>query len=383
MAKDTTKTVGTKEVKAGTSGPAGATLVARTSIGELYHKIHHMRRTTQEQVVELPGPSAPANADPSIPAARVEIPEDAMERSRRMREQIWQDAAVNAAFYEDAALKDELRKPWFHYLRKPFQYGEFVLLNPEMAEQLLRYNPDNRNMKPFLTAAYKRDMDNDNWVPSHEGIGVNLSGNMFDGQHRAEAVVEAKKAVPIWVVFNVLDEAKFVADSGAKRNVNEKLAMVCNTPLHNRTAGMVKAMMRGMAPRFKFSEAEIATFAVQHQEVIGWIGKYLPVSRADVQAALGKAYLWYGPAKLEAFCDRLREVQFTDDDDPAKTLYFFLQRLKSSKANNPISTYKKTLAAIEHALAGTPCSKLYEKNEDVFEWDIDAEGNYHVPKKPE
>ena len=298
-----------------------------------------------------------------------------------MRDQIWTDSQANAAFYEDAALKDELRKPWFHYVRKPYQYGEFILLSPDMAEELLRHNPDNRNMKPWLTAAYKRDMDNDNWIPSHEGIGINLSGNMFDGQHRAEGVVEAKKSVPIWVVFNVLDEAKFVADSGAKRNVNEKLAMVCKTTLHNRTAGMVKAIMRGTQPRFKFSEAEIAMFAVAYPHVIEWVAKYLPVARADVQAALGKAYLWYGPDKLEAFCDRLREVQFVDDDDPAKTLYFYTQRLRNSRANNPISTYKKTLAAIEHVITGTPCEKLYERSKDIFEWEIDEDGNYHIPPK--
>ena len=54
---------------------------------------------------------------------------------------------------EEAALKDELRNPWFHYVRKAYQYGEFILLTPEMAEELLRHNPDNRNLKPWLTAA--------------------------------------------------------------------------------------------------------------------------------------------------------------------------------------------------------------------------------------
>jgi len=377
VAKDKSQSVIAKEVKPITGGST----VARTSIGELYHKIHGMRRTVVEEVVELPAPTT-QEKEVSIPAARVEIAEDPMERSRRMREQIWKDATANAAYYEGMAKKDGYKKPWFQYVRKEYQYGEFILLTPEMAEELLRFNPDNRNMKPWLTAAYKRDMDGDNWIPSHEAIGINLSGNMFDGQHRAEAVVEAKKAVPVWVVFNVLDEAKFVADSGAKRNVNEKLAMVCKVTLHNRTAGFIKAMMRGIKPKFKFSEAEIATFATQYANVIEWIGKYLPAARADVQAAIGKAFLWHGPEKLAAFCDRLRETQFTDSEDPAKTLYFYIQRLRAKKVNDPISTYKKTLAAIHHALEGTPCGKLYEKNEDIFEWVVNEEDNsYHLPEK--
>jgi len=374
MAKQTTESTTRSEVKPTGSGRS----VARTSIGELYHKIQHMGRLREEQVIELPSPTIPP--DPSIPAARIDV-DDPATRAKRTREQIIADAIANAAYYEDAALKDEMRKPWFHYVRKPYQYGEFVMLSPEMAEELLRYNPDNRNMKPWLTAAYKRDMEKENWVPSHEGIGINLSGNMFDGQHRAEGVVESKKSVPMWIVFNVLDEAKFVTDSGAKRNVNEKLAMVCKVTLANRTAGMVKAMMRGIKPRFKFSEAEIAVFANNYSNVIEWISKYLPSARADVQAALGKAYLWFGPEKLEGFCDRLREANWTGDNDPAKTLFFYLQRLREQKVNNPISTYKKTVAAIGHVVNGTPCAKLYESQDDIFEWDVDGDGNYHVPPK--
>lgn len=350
----------------------GVAAVARTSIGELYHRLGKVgQKPTPE--IELP---------PSVPIARVEIPEDPVERSKKIREEIWQLAKANAAYYEDRALKDDLRKPWFHYVKQASQYGEFVLLSPDLGEELLRYNPDNRNIKPHLVAAYRRDMDSDNWIPSHEGIGINLSGFMFDGQHRAQGVVEAKKAVPVWIVFNVLDEAKFVTDSGAKRNVNEKIQLVCDTTLANRTAGMVKAMMRGTSARVRFSETEIALFAVQYKNVIEWIGTHLPQARADVQAALGKAYLWHGGEKLEPFCDRLSGVRFSEDDDPAKTLYLYLQRLRQSKSNDPVSTYKKTLTAIAYTLKDQGISKLYETQEDIFQWIVDDQGNYLVPQKP-
>lgn len=347
-------------------------MVGRVSIGELYHRMRDVHTDREET------PSSATVA--AIPSAAVTT-EDAAARSKQRRQEIWEDAKANAAYYIEQAKKDGNKKPWFQYVRKTFQYGEFILLTPDMAEELLRFNPDNRHMKPWLTAAYRRDMENDNWIPGHEGLGINLSGNMFDGQHRAEGVVEADKAVPIWIVFNVLDEAKFVTDSGAKRNVNEKLAMVCKVTLHNRTAGMLKAMMRGITPRHKFSEAEIATFAVSYQNVIEWISQYLPVARADVQAALGKAFLWYGPDKLAPFCDRLRELQFIDDEDPAKTLYKYTQQLRTGRVNNPISTYKKTLAAVDAVMSGKPCSRLYEKAEDLFEWVVDDSGNYKVPPK--
>ncbi len=352
----------------------------RTSIGQLFHQFKNLPGT---KVPVLPAKvPVKETAQPTSPTTVQAVAlEDPAERSRRVREQIWKDAEENTRWYLEQTRKDGNRKPWFHYLRKPYQYGEFIMLSEDMAKELAMFNPDNRNKTESLTAAYGRDMESDNWIPSHEGIGINLSGNMFDGQHRVDAVIEVRKPIPIWVVFNVLDEAKFVADSGKKRNVNEKLAMVCKTPLHNRTAGMVKSMMRGLKPRFKFSEAEIATFAAMHLDVITWIGKLLPGARADVQAALGKAYLWYGPEKLEKFCDRLREVQFVDDNDPAKRLYFYTNGLRTSRNNDPISTYKKTLSAIEHVINDTTCGRLYEKNDDIFEWEVDDEGHYHVPPR--
>src|ERR1019366_5270182 len=118
-------------------------------------------------------------------------------------------------------------------------------------------------------------------VPSHEGIGINLSQNMFDGQHRAISICEAGKGWPIWFVWNVLDEAKFTTDSGRKRDANEKLRMVIDKSLGNRTNAFLKAMMRGCATRMRFSESEIPAFAVKGQHIIEWVSVHIPSTRAD------------------------------------------------------------------------------------------------------
>lgn len=348
----------------------GNSSTGRTSIMEIY-----------QGIIDRQKPKANDPAKPSIPGAKIDSEDSPAIQAKRI---IWAEAKTNADFYVNAAAASG--KPWFQNVRKQCQYAEFVLLDSVMAEELLKYNPHNRNMKVSLAATYSRDMENDNWIPSHEGIGINQSGNMFDGQHRVEAAVESRIPVPIWFVFNVLDAARFVTDSGAKRNVNEKLAMVCNSALNNRIAGFVKALMRGTKVKFRHSEAEIALFAINYVNVINWIGQNLPKARADVQAAIAKYYLWYNTdkgklEKIKTFCQRVQEVQFSDENDPAKTLYLYLNRIKVSRTNEPVSIYKKTLAALEHAMKDTPCSKLYERSEDLFEWEIDDEGSYHVPPK--
>jgi len=352
----------------------------RSSYHDMYLlKLHRIRQglgATEE---------APADSEHSIPGAvrdggaagpavlePVQIPDlgDIPEviQSRQQKDLIWEEALANKEYYESKALEDDLKKPWFQYPKKRTQYGEFVFVTPDMAEELLRYNPDNRNISAQTVAAYKRDVEHDRWVPSHEGIGINLSGNMFDGQHRGLAIVEANKGWPLWIVFNVLDEAKFVADSGKKRPTAERIQMVVDPSLGNRTSGFLKALMRGTANRARFSDSEIVEFSIKWQHVSDWIGEFLPNTRADVQAAVAKAVIWYGEDKLKPFCKRFKQLQFSGDGDPAKALYIFLQRAKATRSQNPLVTYKKTLAAITALMEDRTVAKLYEQDDDIFPW---------------
>jgi hypothetical protein len=320
-----------------------------------------------------PAQVAPVQPAPVVPPqAKFDTIDDLPEvkQSKRQKELIWKEALENQQYYllKQMEDEDENRQPWFRYIKKETQYGEFIFCTPEMVEECLKYNPDNRNVKPQLVQVYKRDIVSDRWVPSHEAIAFNLSQNMFDGQHRCLAILEAGKGWPIWVVFNVLDEAKFTADSGAKRNQAEKLAMVVDPSLGNRTTGFIKAIMRGTGTRMRYSESEIAEFAFKWQTITNWVGEHLPTMRADVQAAVAKGVIWYGEEKFIPFCERIRNLQFTGDGDPAKALYRFIQAARVKRSNNPMETYKKTLAAIEHLINNTPCNKLYEKDDDIFPW---------------
>lgn len=134
---------------------------------------------------------------------------------------IWQEAVDNRDHYLLMQMEDEGRKPWFRYPKKPSQYSEFVMLNREMAQALLdaiwSEDEGNRHFKRALADGYKRDYLNERWIPSDESIGINISGEVYNGRHRLTALVESGKEWPMYITFNVLDEVKFVVDSGAKR----------------------------------------------------------------------------------------------------------------------------------------------------------------------
>lgn len=317
-----------------------------------------------------------------VVAKEEKIIEESIITSARHKEMIFKEGIENKDHYlvkqAEAKAKGQWR-PWFYFVKKESQYSEFVMLTTEMAKELINAiwteNEGNRKLKEWLKDAYKRDIENERWIPSDESIGIDYNHIVYNGRHRMTALMESGKEWPFYITFNCLEEAKFTVDSGAKRNSSEKLRMVIDTKLGNRTTGFCKAVMRGVQSRVRYTETEIAEFAHQWEPLISWVSKNLPTARAEVQAAVGKAYLFYGPEKIEPFCERLREVKFTEDTDPARALFFALQRSKVNRINVALVAYKKTLQTIECIMTNKGLQKVFERDEDIFQW----QENWELP----
>lgn len=323
------------------------------------------------QVTQVATPQLPISGNANAATTAEIISSD------RHKEMIWNEAQENRAYYKNRQLTDGNRLPWFRHVRKESQYSEFVMLDGDMAKSLLdnmwSESEGNRHLKPGLKDSYLRDLLSDRWIPSDESLGIDFKGIPYNGKHRLTALIESKKEWPFYMTFNALEEAKFTVDSGAKRNSAEKLKLIIDTKLGNRTVGFCKAIMRGLQSRVRYTETEIAEFAFKWKDLVEWIYQHIPRARAEVQAAIGKAYLWYGPELVEPFCDRLRELHFVQDGDPAKALFVALQRAKVNRINQALVAYRKTLAAIDAVVTNKELYKLYEKDEDIFQWQADWE----------
>lgn len=354
--------------------------VGRTSVADLILARTRFLHPEKPSVQVVQAPPAPPltrtpGDKPGVASTALEKPvakPDPFIASARHKEMIFREAAENRDFYLMKQLEDGEKLPWFRYVRKESQHSEFVMLTTDMAKALLESiwteTEGNRKLKVWLKDAYKRDIDGDRWIPSDEAIGIDFNGVVYNGRHRLTALMESGKEWPFYVTFNCLEEAKFTVDSGAKRNSAEKLRLVIDTKLGNRTTGFCKAIMKGLQNKVRYTETEIAEFAHKWQDLVAWISSNLPGARAEVQAAVAKAYLWYGPEKIEPFAERLREVKFTEDGDPARALYLALTKAKINRINVALVAYKKTLASVEATMTNKPLSRLYERDEDIFQW---------------
>lgn len=272
----------------------------------------------------------------------------------------------NQQYYLKMAAKNG--NAWFQNPKEPHQYSEFVTVTPQMCKDLLANNANIRPIAESDSDVYARDITNDRWFQTDESITIDLAHNMINGQHRADGVVKAGIPCTFYFTWNVPTESRFVKDSGRRRSVNEKLRMVVDANFGNKLAALCRAMMRGTAQgSFKFSESEIAEFAMKHEAVLRLALRKMPRTRADVQAVVAKAILWYGEDRVNPFCERFNTMVFRSTGDPVGVLYRWL--VNSGKRAHGSTVYRMTLTAIENFIKGKEIRRQLETDFDIFEWE--------------
>lgn len=117
---------------------------------------------------------------------------------------------------------------WLEEEIKKAQNGvttQVVELTPALAEVLLRRNPANRAISAVTVESYARDIANGSWRFNGEPVIVSSDGLLNDGQHRAQAVIDAKTAIDVVLIIGVERDTRTTLDQGKARAVGDYLAM--------------------------------------------------------------------------------------------------------------------------------------------------------------
>lgn len=103
----------------------------------------------------------------------------------------------------------------------PMKTAKFVLVTPAMAQEMIRINLTNRRLRRWWVSALASAIKRGEYVCTHQGVAISVSGVLLDGQHRLEAIIESGVAVEMLVVTGIPDEAFGVIDCGIKRTVSD------------------------------------------------------------------------------------------------------------------------------------------------------------------
>lgn len=104
-------------------------------------------------------------------------------------------------------------------------FSEPTILTPGLAGELLRRNPDNRNVSSTKLTQMVADIKGGKWALNGEPIIISKDGLLNDGQHRANAVVDANRPIETVVMFGVDRKARLTVDQGRARSANDYMSM--------------------------------------------------------------------------------------------------------------------------------------------------------------
>lgn len=104
-------------------------------------------------------------------------------------------------------------------------FSEVTTVTPGLAGELLRRNSGNRLVRQTKAQQYAIDMRAGRWAFNGEPIIISNTGELNDGQHRLQAVVDANLCIPFLLVFGLSRESRETVDQGAARGASDYLGM--------------------------------------------------------------------------------------------------------------------------------------------------------------
>lgn len=158
-------------------------------------------------------------------------------------------------------------------------FAEIVTVTPGLAGHILSRNDDNRNFKPVKAQHYAEDMIAGRWTFNFEPVIIAETGELNDGQHRMQAVIDANVCVPFLMAFGASRESRKTIDQGAARTAADYLSMdgVANATTAAGVARLVMAYehtdRRGISCAKDYTNAQITT-RVHADPAIGDSAKY-------------------------------------------------------------------------------------------------------------
>lgn len=94
-------------------------------------------------------------------------------------------------------------------------------ITPMLAEEYLKSNKNNRQLRKNIVAYYASQMRDGQWMLNGEAIIFNERGTLVDGQHRLAAVIEAGVNIDMLVVRNADKDSFATIDSGISRKITD------------------------------------------------------------------------------------------------------------------------------------------------------------------
>jgi hypothetical protein len=240
-----------------------------------------------------------------------------------------------------------------------------MLVTPAIAEAWLASNyRENRKLRPPRIEEYALAMRNGEWKLTSQGIAISEDGELLDGQHRLNAVVQSGCSVWMWVFFGVASSAYLVIDNGMAKDLAVRLGL---------DRGIGKGMVAtarsaiiglGQGTAWSVSESETTAFIRRFQAEVAQVTTLSHSHHyysAPVRGAVLRAWFHCDRNAISEFVRSLTTLGHQENFVPqAMTLRDWMTRVgKGIRGGNRKVIYGATTRLIEAFLKGESLSKVF------------------------
>jgi hypothetical protein len=217
-------------------------------------------------------------------------------------------------------------------------YAERVTVTPEIARIALEHNTDNRKIRPSKLLQIKSDMNAGRFKGLNgETIIFAKTGELNDGQHRLQAVIETNKSQDMTLVFGVERESRLTVDTGAARSAGDHLAL-SGWPYASQIASVTRAVIayervdeKALGRPSDVSSSEVMTRG-SSDKLLQECATYAAVNSAKFKhiaksTIIGFAYYQFAkrkPDEAKTFFEKLRTGTNLEESSPIRLLREYL-----------------------------------------------------------
>lgn len=238
---------------------------------------------------------------------------------------------------------------------------------------LLKKNNANRPLSKSTLERYKKAIKRGEWKLNGEAIIIFLNGNIGDGQHRCQAVVDTGITIRTLIVTGVDENVFSTIDSGKMRNASDVLSIKGEINTIRLAAATRTYLATELSGRelSNITSVQIENCLDLHPEIRFWVQKFssiknnltfLPGSFCGYMAIASEKH---GREKLDKFLNQLATGASLEAKSPALVLRNRLMAQTSVKRLNKILMEAFIVKAINACLTGKEMAILrHTENED-------------------
>lgn len=170
------------------------------------------------------------------------------------------------------------------------------LITPELAEELLKLNSNNRHLSNPTLAVLMRAMASGRWINDGNPIRISWDNVILDGQHRLLAAVDTGETFESVVVRNLDPQCFASIDGGKPRTAADATSVaVAGMAGAGRKSAFARRVLlwespRGIGSNASFTSIEIVDWIISHIDEINEMYSYERPSIASTKLRQGSTY---------------------------------------------------------------------------------------------